>query len=100
IGEVGSKNSTPEELEAFMKVFVAALAKLAPGAAGLSKISIQTGTSHGGVPLPDGSIAQVKIDFDAIDVLSRMSREKYGMAGAGQHGAPTPPAELFDHFPT
>ena len=99
IGEVGSKNSTPEELEAFMKVFVGCLAKLAPGAAGLSKISIQTGTSHGGVPLPDGSIAQVKIDFDAIDVLSRMSREKYGMAGAVQHGASTLPAELFDRFP-
>ncbi len=99
IGEVGGKNSTPEELEAFMGVYLEALAKLAPGAAGISKISIQTGTSHGGVPLPDGSIAQVKIDFDALERCSRLSREKYGLGGAVQHGASTLPAELFDRFP-
>jgi fructose/tagatose bisphosphate aldolase len=99
IGEVGSQNSTPEELRAFMKVFAGALAKKGAGLAGLSKISIQTGTSHGGVPLPDGSIAQVKIDFDAIAVLSKMAREDYGMAGAVQHGASTLPAELFGKFP-
>ena len=99
IGEVGGKNSTPEELHAFMTVFQRELAKRAPDAAGMSKISIQTGTSHGGVPLPDGSIADVKIDFDAIDKLSKISREEYGMAGAVQHGASTLPAELFDRFP-
>jgi fructose/tagatose bisphosphate aldolase len=99
IGEVGGKNSTPEELTAFMKVYLDALAKAAPGAAGISKISIQTGTSHGGVPLPDGSIAQVKIDFDALEKCSKLAREKYGMAGAVQHGASTLPAELFDRFP-
>jgi fructose/tagatose bisphosphate aldolase len=99
IGEVGGKNSTPEELEAFMAVYLAALERLAPGAAGISKISIQTGTSHGGVPLPDGSIAQVKIDFDALDRCSRLARERYGLGGAVQHGASTLPAELFDRFP-
>ena len=97
IGEVGSKNSTPEELRAFMKVYGAALGRTAPGEAGLSKISIQTGTSHGGVPLPDGTIAQVKIDFDALAELSVIARKEYGMAGAVQHGASTLPAELFDH---
>jgi fructose/tagatose bisphosphate aldolase len=99
IGEVGGKNSTPEELEAFMKVYLAALAKQAPGVAGISKISIQTGTSHGGVPLPDGSIAQVKIDFDALERCSALARGTYGMGGAVQHGASTLPAELFDRFP-
>lgn len=99
IGEVGGKNSTPEELHAFMAVYRRELEKISPGATGMSKISIQTGTSHGGVPLPDGSIAEVKIDFDAIDKLSRIAREKYGMAGAVQHGASTLPAELFDRFP-
>jgi fructose/tagatose bisphosphate aldolase len=99
IGEVGGKNSTPEELRAFMSVYKAALEKLAPGIAGISKISIQTGTSHGGVPMPDGSIAQVKIDFDALDQCSRIARNEYGMAGAVQHGASTLPAELFDRFP-
>ena len=99
IGEVGGKNSTPEELEAFMKVYLEALGRLAPQVAGISKISIQTGTSHGGVPLPDGSIAQVKIDFDALERCSTLAREKYGMAGAVQHGASTLPPELFDRFP-
>jgi len=99
IGEVGGKNSTPEELDAFMSVYLAALGRLAPGKPGISKISIQTGTSHGGVPLPDGSIAQVKIDFDALERCSRLAREKYGMGGAVQHGASTLPAELFDRFP-
>jgi fructose/tagatose bisphosphate aldolase len=99
IGEVGGKNSTPEELRAFMKVYLAALQQTAPGAAGISKISIQTGTSHGGVPLPDGSIAQVKIDFDALEQCSRIARQEYGMAGAVQHGASTLPPELFDRFP-
>lgn len=99
IGEVGGKNSTAEELEAFVEVANAALAKLAPGKPGMSKISIQTGTSHGGVPLPDGSIASVKLDFDTLEALSRLSREKYGFAGAVQHGASTLPAELFGEFP-
>jgi fructose/tagatose bisphosphate aldolase len=99
IGEVGGKNSTPEELHAFMKMYLGALKRMAPGAAGISKISIQTGTSHGGVPLPDGTIARVQIDFDAIDKLSRLAREQYGMAGAVQHGASTLPPELFDRFP-
>jgi fructose/tagatose bisphosphate aldolase len=98
IGEVGGKNSTPEELHAFMKVYQGALAQ-APGTAGISKISIQTGTSHGGVPLPDGTIAQVKLDFDALERCSKIARQDYGMAGAVQHGASTLPAELFDRFP-
>ena len=99
IGEVGGKNSTPEELDAFMAVYTRALEKMAPGKPGMSKISIQTGTSHGGVPLPDGSIAQVKIDFDALERCSALARTRYGMAGAVQHGASTLPAELFDRFP-
>jgi fructose/tagatose bisphosphate aldolase len=98
IGEVGSKNSTPEELHAFMKVYGEALGRRAAGAPGISKISIQTGTSHGGVPLPDGTIAQVSIDFEALRTISKIAREQYGMAGAVQHGASTLPAELFGRF--
>ena len=99
IGEVGGKNSTVEEFDAFMKVYGDALKRLAPGKPGISKISIQTGTSHGGVPLPDGSIAQVKVDFDALGQISKVARERYGLGGAVQHGASTLPAELFARFP-
>src|SRR5215216_1584694 len=47
IGEAGTENSTPEELRAFMDGFTRVLRRQAPGMAGLSKISVQSGTSHG-----------------------------------------------------
>jgi len=99
IGEVGGKNSTPEELVAFMEGFKLSLKKYDPYSQGISKISVQTGTTHGGIPMPDGKIAKVNLDFKTLEELSRVSREKYGMAGAVQHGASTLPDELFHHFP-
>lgn len=96
IGEVGTKNSTPEELRAFMDGYKKRLRK---NLAGISKVSIQIGTSHGGVVLPDGTVANVKLDFDTLRDLSRIAREEYGMAGAVQHGASTLPAEAFGKFP-
>src|SRR5947208_1935931 len=67
IGEVGGKNSDVHELKAFMDGYVRALARLEGGPyTGISKISVQTGTSHGGVVLPDGSIAKVQLDLDAL----------------------------------
>ncbi len=98
IGEVGGKNSTEQELRAYVGRFRSALEQMAPGAPGLSKISIQTGTSHGGVVLPDGSIAEVNVDFDTLQRLSRVAREDYGMAGAVQHGASTLPEDAFGKF--
>ena len=96
IGEVGHKNSTVEELTAFTDGYNKALPK---GLAGLSKISVQTGTSHGGVVLPDGTIAKVKVDFDTLKALSAAASAKYGMGGAVQHGASTLPDEAFNKFP-
>ena len=100
IGEVGTKNSTVEELRAYMDGLNTALAARAPkGTAGLSKISVQSGTSHGGVVLPDGSIADVKLDLPTLENLSRVARDEYGLAGAVQHGASTLPDAAFHHFP-
>lgn len=96
IGEVGTKNSTPEELRAFMQGYQSRLRK---GRTGISKISVQTGTSHGGVVLPDGSMAQVKLDFETLRVLSKVAREEFGLTGAVQHGASTLPEEAFHKFP-
>ena len=95
IGEVGHQNSTPEDLRAFMTGFKQRLRK---GLAGISKISIQTGTSHGGVVLPDGSIAQVKLDFETLKNLSELARKEFGLGGAVQHGASTLPEEAFHKF--
>lgn len=98
IGEVGGQNSTEAELRAYMDGFSEEMEQQAPGAAGLSKISIQTGTSHGGIVLPDGSIKEVAVDFDTLHTLSRIAREDYGLAGAVQHGASTLPEEAFGKF--
>ena len=57
IGEVGKKNSTEDELRTYLAGYRRELDARAPGAIGISKVSVQTGTSHGGVPLPDGSMA-------------------------------------------
>jgi fructose/tagatose bisphosphate aldolase len=98
IGEVGGHNSNEEELCAYTEGFNAELKKLAKGAVGISKLSIQTGTSHGGVVLPDGSIAKVSVDFDTLLKLSRIARNEYGMGGAVQHGASTLPEDAFSKF--
>jgi hypothetical protein len=98
IGEVGSQNSTVEDLRGFINNYGKKL-QSSSGGAGLSKISVQTGTTHGGVPLPDGTIAKVKVDFDTLGTLSRVAREEYGMAGAVQHGASTLPEDAFHYFP-
>lgn len=99
IGEVGKKNSTVEELKAFMDGYNKTLVAKGKGLNGISKISVQTGTTHGGVPLPDGTIAKVKLDFDTLKSLSMVARNEYGLSGAVQHGASTLPADAFDKFP-
>jgi len=98
IGEVGGKNSDVHELKAFMEGYNQTLKKLGKYA-GISKISVQTGTSHGGVVLPDGSIAKVQLDLDALKALSQAARKQYGLGGAVQHGASTLPPEAFSQFP-
>ncbi len=97
IGEVGEQNSTPEELDAYVNNYKETLAELGDYT-GLSKISVQTGTSHGGVVLPDGSIADVAVDFETLDLLGKRARE-HGSGGAVQHGASTLPEEMFTQFP-
>ncbi|RMF94330.1 MAG: aldolase [Candidatus Schekmanbacteria bacterium] len=99
IGEVGKKNSTPEELRAYLDGYKKCLEGYNKNYAGISKISVQTGTSHGGVPLPDGTIAEVKLDLDTLGTLSKIAREEYGLGGAVQHGASTLPEDAFGHFP-
>ncbi len=97
IGEVGGKNSDVHELRAFMEGYNKALGG---SAAGISKISVQTGTAHGGFVLEDGTVrTDVKIDLETLRQLSRVSREEYGLAGAVQHGASTLPPDAFNAFP-
>jgi len=96
IGEIGKGNSTVDDLRAFMTGY---LRRLGADVKGISKISVQTGTTHGGVVLPGGAIAEVKLDFNTLEELSQVAREEFGMGGAVQHGASTLPDESFDLFP-
>ncbi len=102
IGEVGGRNSTIEELDGFMEGYRDALQRRSEASGhaitGISKISVQTGTSHGGVPLADGTIADVSVDFDTLGELSEAARSRYQIGGAVQHGASTLPEEAFDRF--
>ncbi len=95
IGEIGGKNSTADELRAYLNGF----RETFKGEKGLSKLSVQTGTSHGGVVLPDGTLAKVKIDFDTLRTLSDIARKEYSLSGCVQHGASTLPEDAFNMFP-
>lgn len=102
IGEVGKSNSTVEDLHAFMDGYLEELAGFTNDGSvevtGISKISVQTGTSHGGTPLADGSIKEVAVDFETLAALSEAARSEYGLGGAVQHGASTLPEEAFGRF--
>ncbi len=98
IGEVGKENSNPVELRAYLDGYRRVLDGIRPGLVGVSKVSVATGTTHGGIPLPGGGVAEVKLDFETIRVLGEVARS-YGLAGAVQHGASTLPDVLFHRFP-
>ena len=95
IGEIGGTNSNEADMDAFMDGFL----EYAGDIESISKMAVQTGTAHGGVVLPDGSIASVKLDFDVLKRLGRMAREKYHIGGVVQHGASTLPEDMFYRFP-
>ncbi|MBU2567823.1 MAG: class II fructose-bisphosphate aldolase [Elusimicrobia bacterium] len=95
IGEIGGKNSTEDELRAYLDGYF----EMTRGLKGITKVAVQTGTTHGGIPLPDGQIAKVKLDFDTLERLGKVAQKEYKLAGCVQHGASTLPPELFDRFP-
>ena len=96
IGEVGGKNSDVHELHAYMDGYNAALKQRGASLVGLSKISVQTGTAHGGFVNADGTVRlDVAIDLTTLEELSRVARSEYRLAGAVQHGASTLPPDAF-----
>ena len=95
IGHIGGKNSTVEDFRAYMNGFNAGQSKKMSG---ICRISIQTGTSHGGVVLPDGSLADIDVDFGVLAKISKVARTEYQIGGAVQHGASTLPDEYFKQF--
>jgi fructose/tagatose bisphosphate aldolase len=98
IGRIGERNSTADELTSFVDGFMETLTRRSHYKKGLAKISVQTGTRDGGVVLADGTVTQVAIDFETLQTLSALARDRYGMAGTVQHGASTLPADAFHKF--
>ncbi|MFC2038314.1 class II fructose-bisphosphate aldolase [Chloroflexota bacterium] len=96
IGEVGTTNTTVEELRAYMDGY---RKRLGADNKGISKMSVQSGTAHGGIVMADGSIADVQLDFNTIEELGKVAREEYGVGGIVQHGASTLPDDMFELFP-
>jgi len=97
IGHIGDVNSDVEDFESFMTGYNDELGK--SDMQKISKVSVQTGTSHGGTPNPDGSLQEVDVDFDVLENIGKVAREKYRMGGPVQHGASTLPKEMFNKFP-
>lgn len=95
IGHVGGKNSTPTDFTAFMEGFQAGLPT---GLAGISKISVQTGTDHGGKVLADGTLADLDVDFSILQNITKVAQEQYKVGGTVQHGASTLPDKYFNQF--
>lgn len=94
IGHIGGRNSTTEDFIAFMEGYKKNIGNLH----GISKVSVQTGTSHGGTALADGKLADVKLDFKVLEDIGKIARVKYQIGGAVQHGASTLPDDLFGEF--
>jgi fructose/tagatose bisphosphate aldolase len=96
IGHIGGVNSTVEDFETYMELVESQRDITKPG---LSKVSVQTGTSHGGVVLADGTIKEAVVDFSVLKSIGEVARKTYGMGGPVQHGASTLPTSLFHKFP-
>jgi fructose/tagatose bisphosphate aldolase len=95
IGHIGGKNSTIEDFRAYIDQYQA---QLPSDMTGMSKVSVQTGTHHGGVVLADGSLADVNVDFSILSKISSVARDEYQIGGTVQHGASTLPDEYFAQF--
>lgn len=95
IGHVGGRNSTVADLEAFITGFNQGLPQ---SLTGMSKISVQTGTSHGGKVLADGTLADLDVDFSILKNITEVCQAKYQIGGSVQHGASTLPDEFFNQF--
>ncbi len=95
IGHIGGKNSTVEDFEAFMEGYLGIIGN---DMKGITKVSVQTGTSHGGIPDENGKVIEVPIDFNVLKSISESARNKYKIAGPVQHGASTLPERMFSEF--
>lgn len=103
VGEIGAQNTTRADVEAYLKWTVDELKTYGKGDyIGFSKISLMTGTSHGGVKNPDGTVNRnPSLDWDIHAITMGIANPWFdGAIGlvTVQHGASTLAPELFKAF--
>jgi len=107
IGEIGKgiqgRNSTAEDLRAFMKGYLKELVVLSKERGyqlkGITKIAVQSGTQHGGIRDEKGNVIKgIKVSFNTLAELGKVAREEYSLAGVVQHGASTLDPRCFVLF--
>ena len=86
VSAIGGHNTSPAEVRAFMLELRRALPS---GTAGLGKLSVQTGTSHGGIVMTDGQTGSMPLNLQLVAELATMARAEFGLPGVVQHGAST-----------
>ncbi len=96
VDEIGGANTTVEELRAFLDGVKAHMGAR-PGR--LGKVSVQTGTRHGGVVMADGRIGVMDVDFAAAADLARVATDEFGLPGIVQHGASTMTTDQWARLP-
>lgn len=104
VGEVGGENTTYPQVNSYLEMVKEEAERLGSGGEkGLSKISINVGSSHGGVRGPDGRpLDSVPLNFTAHHDLYMLGRDSMN-SGLHvlpvQHGASTLPKNYFPLFP-
>jgi fructose/tagatose bisphosphate aldolase len=86
VGEIGQRNTTITDIETFMDAYISGLGSEVDA---FDKLSVQTGTRHGGIVLADGTCGEMALDLSLAADLSKLVRQEYGIAGLVQHGAST-----------
>lgn len=96
VGEIGGENTDPADLRAFLDQVTAAMPDGVPG---LGKVSVQTGTRHGGIVTAAGGTAEMPLDVSLVTQLSGIARDEYGLPGVVQHGASTLTTQQLAQLP-
>ncbi len=85
VGEIGGVNTTVDDLREFMAAYRSAPGNPPP----LAKISVNTGTTHGGLVDADGRPGPMPLDIALLADLAAVARREFGLPGVVQHAAST-----------
>lgn len=104
VGEVGGENTKYRQVNAYLELLHEHAQELGSGnEKGLSKISINVGSAHGGLRGPDGRpLDTVPLDFTAHHDLYMLGKDPMNPGKhvlPVQHGASTLPKNYFPLFP-